>query len=77
MITAKAVAENVAKNKGNADKCRVSLPSRTKGCGKVAVDGWIASDGHRKNLLGDFCCCGVGVFLSKDGTWFFTQLFST
>ena len=24
------------------------------------VDGWIASDGHRRNLLGPFNVCGIG-----------------
>jgi len=63
--SANAAAENVAMNMGFGDPA------------KIAVDGWIASDGHRRNLLGRFAESGVGVYHSAlDGKWFFTQLFS-
>ncbi|CAE7634752.1 ylbC [Symbiodinium sp. CCMP2456] len=43
-----SAAENLAYNSGVAD---------TAG---VAVQGWIKSPGHRKNLLGAFDLCGIG-----------------
>lgn len=41
----------------------------------AAVDGWIDSPGHRKNLLSAHNCCGIGVFRTADGRYFLTQLF--
>jgi uncharacterized protein YkwD len=44
---------------------------------KVAVNGWIESSGHRKNLLGLFDVCGIGVSRSSsDGSFYLTQLFA-
>jgi hypothetical protein len=40
------------------------------------VDGWIDSPGHRKNLLGRFTHCGIGVFCNDAGAYYSTQLFS-
>jgi uncharacterized protein YkwD len=62
-IPVRAAAENVAAAKGEKD------PART------VVEGWTKSAGHRKNMLGDFSLTGVGVAQSKDGTYFFTQIF--
>jgi uncharacterized protein YkwD len=59
-----SAAENLAYNSGVADAA---------GC---AVQGWIKSPGHRKNLLGAFDLCGVGVARSSTGEFFFTQLFA-
>lgn len=43
----------------------------------LAVDGWINSPGHRKNLLGEFTVAAVGHYQSqRDGTIYFTQLFA-
>jgi len=58
-------AENVAHNKGIYEVA------------KAAVDGWIHSEGHRRNLVGPFIVCGIGVACSSDGTWYLTQLFGT
>ena len=44
---------------------------------KLAVDGWIESPGHLKNLVGNFTDCGVGVYQTRGGYWYFTQLFAT
>jgi uncharacterized protein YkwD len=41
-----------------------------------AVDGWIHSAGHCKNLLGNYNRCGIGVYKNKQGYWYFTQLFA-
>lgn len=59
-----SAAENLAMNSGTADAAG------------VAVQGWIKSPGHRKNLLGAFDLCGIGVARSSSGQFFFTQLFA-
>lgn len=56
-----AFGENVAFNGGQADPVY------------CAVDGWIHSPGHRKNLLGRFNCCGIAVYFYY-GKFYFTQL---
>eukprot|EP00927_Polykrikos_kofoidii_P038977 TRINITY_DN33419_c0_g1_i1.p1 TRINITY_DN33419_c0_g1~~TRINITY_DN33419_c0_g1_i1.p1 ORF type:complete len:922 (-),score=110.19 TRINITY_DN33419_c0_g1_i1:118-2883(-) len=56
--------ENLAYNGGHAD---VAV---------TAVKGWIDSPGHRKNLLGTWNLCGVGVAQSSGGMFYFTQLFA-
>lgn len=56
--------ENLAYNGGQADVAA------------VAVDSWIKSPGHRKNLLGTWNLCGVGVAQSAGGMFYFTQLFA-
>lgn len=44
---------------------------------KVAVDGWMKSPGHRKNILDEGSEeTGVGVAHSKDGKFYITQLFA-
>jgi uncharacterized protein YkwD len=40
-----------------------------------AVDGWIKSPGHLKNLVGDYKSCGIGVYKNDEGYWYFTQIF--
>lgn len=59
----RAVAENLAKN------FNVDDPVRT------AVNGWMQSEGHRRNILTpEFRSTGVGVW--RDGaTYYFTQIF--
>eukprot|EP00921_Rhytidocystis_pertsovi_P001160 GHVQ01001978.1.p1 GENE.GHVQ01001978.1~~GHVQ01001978.1.p1 ORF type:complete len:505 (+),score=53.49 GHVQ01001978.1:324-1838(+) len=42
---------------------------------EIAVDGWIKSPGHEKNLRGEFTVCGVGVYRNPAGGFFLTQLF--
>lgn len=39
------------------------------------LDRWIVSPGHRKNIEGEFNLTGIGVALSPDGRYFFTQIF--
>jgi uncharacterized protein YkwD len=42
----------------------------------AAVQGWMMSPGHRKNLLDSaFTHTGIGVARAKDGTWYATQIF--
>jgi uncharacterized protein YkwD len=43
-----------------------------------AVEGWIGSEGHRKNMLnGDYEDVGVGVAEGKDGKRYWTQVFAS
>lgn len=53
-------AENVAKDYANA---------------QIAVTAWLNSDGHKKNIEGDYNLSGIGVVLGDDGMLYFTQLF--
>jgi len=43
---------------------------------QIAVDGWMKSPGHKKNILGDFEETGVGVAVDKEGKFYITQLFA-
>ncbi|OLP85416.1 hypothetical protein AK812_SmicGene33593 [Symbiodinium microadriaticum] len=57
-------AENLAVSKGYAREVMA----------KATVDGWIASPGHRKNLLGPFNVCGIGWSSNDDCQLYITQL---
>lgn len=57
-----SAAENVAYNSGYDNP------------GKQAVQGWLNSDGHRKNIEGDYNLTGIGV-VEIDGAFYFTQIF--
>jgi len=59
-----SAAENVAMSRGIDDVAR------------TAVEGWIESPGHRKNLLSHSQYCGIGCYQGADGTWYLTQLFA-
>lgn len=63
-VAHRRAAENLALNQGVADVAR------------VAVDGWIKSPGHEKNLSGPYLLCGIGVGRSANGTFYLTQLFA-
>lgn len=56
--------ENLAYNGGHADAAA------------RAVQQWIDSPGHRRNLLGQWTLCGVGVAQTAGGQFYFTQLFA-
>ena len=60
----RAAAENLAMSHG------------LRGVAKVAVNGWIDSPGHRKNLLSDQTFCGIGVYRNVAGAYYLTQLFA-
>lgn len=62
-IPYQSVAENVAYNMGFSDPVR------------NAVEGWIKSDGHRKNMEGQFNLTGIGIAKNTKGEYYFTQLF--
>lgn len=57
-------AENVAFNFGHARP------------GEVAVQGWLRSPGHHRNILRpNDRLTGIGVAEARDGSWYLTQLF--
>ncbi len=43
---------------------------------QAAIESWLASAGHKKNIEGDFSHIGVGVARSRNGTLYFTQIFA-
>lgn len=56
-------AENVAWNQGAADPV------------DKAVQGWLNSPGHLRNIRGDFNLTGIGVVRNAQGRIYFTQIF--
>lgn len=62
-LSYRAAGENVASNQGFSDPAT------------QAVQGWLSSPGHRRNIEGDFDTTGVGVVQGSDGTYYFTQIF--
>lgn len=58
-----SAAENVGQNRGYEDPA------------DEAIAGWLNSHGHRENIEGDYNATGVGVARSRNGTFFFTQIF--
>ncbi|MCO5724439.1 CAP domain-containing protein [Robiginitalea marina] len=57
---AKAVSENVAKNYATAAQ---------------ALEGWLASESHRKTMEGDYSHTAVSVKKDTEGNLYYTQLF--
>jgi len=63
-LPSRAAAENLAMSGGLQNVAR------------VAVDGWIDSPGHRRNLLHPSCnYCGIGVYRNLSDKYYSTQLF--
>jgi len=60
-----AVAENVYMAQGDRY-------SDVKAC----VQAWIKSKGHRKNLLGKYTDCGIGIYKNEVGAIYYTQVFA-
>jgi uncharacterized protein YkwD len=60
----KRVAENVSRHSRDPSK----VPA-------VAVERWVASRGHRRNIEGPFVVTGVGAALGPDGSVYLTQVF--
>lgn len=54
----------------------LALNSGVASVADAAVDGWIKSPGHERNLVGRFSLCGIGAARSPDGTFYLTQLFA-
>lgn len=58
------LAENIGRNRGQEDPV------------EVAIDGWMNSPAHRKNILdGDLSQCGIGIAMDERGMFYFTQIF--
>ncbi|MEB3279593.1 MAG: CAP domain-containing protein [Lyngbya sp.] len=57
------IAENVGYNMGYSDPAQ-----------KV-VQGWINSEGHRRNIEGNFDLTGIGIAKNAKGEYYFTQIF--
>lgn len=55
--------ENVAFNSGFSDPA------------ENAVEGWLDSEEHYANIMGDFNLTGVGVAVNPQGEYYFTQIF--
>ena len=53
----------------------IAMSSGTDNVAETAVDGWIASPGHRANLVGDFTKCAVG--FACNGEYFASQIFTS
>jgi uncharacterized protein YkwD len=62
-IVYRNAAENVAYNMGYGQP------------DLVAVQGWIESPGHKKNMIGQFDLTGIGVARGARGEYYFTQIF--
>lgn len=62
-ISYRAAGENVAYNMG------YSKPDQQ------AVQGWLKSPGHYKNIVGDFDLTGIGVAKNTKGEYYLTQIF--
>ena len=53
----------------------VSKHDRKKGFVDAAIQNWLASPPHKKNLDGDYDLAGVGAARSPDGVVYVTQIF--
>ncbi|MBD2504168.1 CAP domain-containing protein [Anabaena azotica FACHB-119] len=62
-IPYQAAAENVATNSGYSDPAT------------QAVQGWLSSSGHLKNIRGNYNLTGVGVATNSKGEVYITQIF--
>jgi uncharacterized protein YkwD len=58
-----SIAENVAVNVGVTD------PATT------AVNGWLNSPGHKKNIEDGYDLTGIGIVRNSKGEFYFTQIF--
>ena len=63
IIPYQKIAENVGYNMGYSDPAQ-----------KV-VEGWINSEGHRRNIEGNFNLTGIGIARNAKGEYYFTQIF--
>lgn len=62
-ISYRSAAENLASNQGYSNPA------------EAAVQGWIESEGHRRNMIGNYNVTGVGVAQNEAGEYYFTQIF--
>jgi len=57
-----------------AENLSVSTGFAREVMAQTTVDGWIASEGHRRNLLGPFNVCGIGWSTNDNCQLYITQL---
>lgn len=62
-IRLQTAAENLANNFGYSNPAA------------QAVEGWIDSPGHHKNMVGDYDLTGIGIAKNSEGTYYFNQIF--
>lgn len=62
-IPYRSAAENLAYNQGYREPVA------------QAVEGWLNSPGHYKNIVGDYDLTGVGVVKTPQGRYYFSQIF--
>jgi uncharacterized protein YkwD len=62
-IPYRSAAENLATNMGQQEP------------DAVAVQGWIESPGHHRNMIGRFDLTGISVVQNDKGEYYFTQIF--
>ena len=43
---------------------------------EMAVNGWINSPGHRKNLLSNINSCAIATYITSCGAYYLTQMFA-
>ena len=43
---------------------------------EMAVNGWINSPGHRKNLLSNTNSCAIATYITSSGAYYLTQMFA-
>ena len=43
---------------------------------EMAVNGWINSPGHRKNLLSNTNLCAIATYRTSSGAYYLTQMFA-
>jgi uncharacterized protein YkwD len=55
----------------NVFECSEGFPNLAK----EAFNGWLHSEGHRKNMIGDYNLAGMGVAKAPNGDYYFTQIF--
>jgi len=48
---------------------------RRKSIAKTVVKMWFNSEGHHKNILGDYNQTGIATYRTPSGKYFFTQIF--
>ncbi|MGF1589292.1 MAG: CAP domain-containing protein [Pleurocapsa sp.] len=62
-LAARSAAENVAYNQGYRNPA------------DRAVIGWIKSETHRQNIVGNYNLTGIGIAQNQQGEYYFTQIF--
>lgn len=62
--------------RGTAENVAGRTNPNRKVVAQTAVDGWIKSPGHEKNLRSDSTDCAIAVFYTPQHGWWITQMFA-